>query len=374
MSSIAPFQKIDKIQLQNISKKYKDQYAVKDLDLEIRGGELLILIGSSGSGKTTTLKMINRLIEPTHGSITINGTDISDFEEVSLRRHIGYVIQDIGLFPHYTVAENIGIIPKLEGWRKEQIKQRTKTLLNFVDLPAETYGKRYPVALSGGQQQRVGLARALAMDPYLLLMDEPFGALDPILRKQLQQEFLKIKKELHRTIVFVTHDIDEAFTLGDRIGIMQNAELLQVGTPEELLFHPDHPLVAEIVDADSKFKHIDQLHAKEMMTKISEKHLFSAKKTVGEAMQFMQENDVEILILQQDHELRGIVTYSSIMKKNNDEKLIDNANEPLTFEANDSLCSSIQTMKKQSSHIALITKNNSPIGLLQANKVLFQLV
>lgn len=374
MSSIAPFQKIDKIQLQNISKKYKDQYAVKNLDLEIIGGELLILIGSSGSGKTTTLKMINRLIEPTNGSISINGTDISDFDKVSLRRHIGYVIQDIGLFPHYTVAENIGIIPKLEGWSKEKRTQRTNSLLDFVDLPPDAFAKRYPAALSGGQQQRVGLARALAMDPYLLLMDEPFGALDPILRKQLQQQFLKIKKELHRTIVFVTHDIDEAFTLGDRIGIMQDAELLQVGTPEDLLIHPTRPLVAEIVDADSKFKHINQLHAKDMMTKISKNHLFSTDKTVGEAIEFMQENDVEILILQQDQQLTGIVTHSTLLRKNNDEMLIDHALEPLIFDANDSLCSSIQTMKKKSTSIAVITKKNSPVGLLQANKVLFQLV
>ncbi len=373
MPSKAPFQKIDKIQLSNISKKYKDQYAVKNLDLEIIGGELLILIGSSGSGKTTTLKMINRLIEPTTGTITINNQDITNFDTVSLRRHIGYVIQDIGLFPHYTVAENISIIPKLEGWSKSKISKRVNTLLNFVDLPAETFAKRYPAALSGGQQQRIGLARALAMDPYLLLMDEPFGALDPILRKQLQQEFLRIKKELHRTIIFVTHDIDEAFTLGDRIGIMQDAELLQVGTPEELLFHPAHPLVAEIVDADSKFKHIDQLQVKDMMIPVTKNHLISPEKTVSEALQFMQEQNNELLILQQD-QTNGIISFSQLVNAQKEEKISEVIQQPLTFEATDSLCSAIQTMKKQSTYVAVVIQHDKPVGVLQANKMLFQLV
>ena len=232
------FDRIDAIDLKGITKKYGAGFAVKDLDLEIRGGELLILIGPSGSGKTTTLRMINRMIEQDEGTVTINGLDTKDADPVRLRRNIGYVIQNIGLFPHMTIGENIGLVPKLEGWGKKRRDERVKTLLEFVSLPPDMFMDRYPKQLSGGQQQRVGLARAMAMDPPLFLMDEPFGALDPILRKQLQKEFLKIKNEINRTIVFVTHDIEEALILGDRIAIMDQGELVQVGPPEELNIQP----------------------------------------------------------------------------------------------------------------------------------------
>jgi len=226
MSTQRLFDRIDSVRLQQVTKKYDELFAVEQLDLDLQGGELLILIGPSGSGKTTTLRMINRLIEPDDGVITINDHDIMEFDPVRLRRNIGYVIQDIGLFPHMTIKENIGLVPRLEGWSDQEISDRVKHLLDFVSLPPESFMDRYPGQLSGGQQQRVGLARA---------MDEPFGALDPILRKQLQDEFNVIKQEIGRTILFVTHDIDEAFKLGDRIGIMSDARLIQIGTPEELI-------------------------------------------------------------------------------------------------------------------------------------------
>ena len=244
MASRKLFDRIDSFQLENVTKKYEEHFAVKNLDLEIRGGELLILIGRSGSGKTTVLRMINRLIEPDSGSISVNGIDVKEFDPIQLRRNIGYVIQNIGLLPHLRVSENIGLILKLEGWEKEKTMKRVEDLLNLVSLPPQIFMDRYPHELSGGQQQRIGLARAMAMNPPLFLMDEPFGALDPLLRAQLQDEFCKIKKELGRTIVFVTHDINEAFRLGDRIAIMDNAELVQVGTPEELIFSPANDMVA----------------------------------------------------------------------------------------------------------------------------------
>ena len=259
------FDRIDSVRLENVTKKYGEQFAVKNLSLEIKGGELLILIGRSGSGKTTALRTINRLTEPDSGIVSINGTDVREFDPVRLRRNIGYVIQNIGLLPHLRISENIGLLLKLEGWNEEEIRKRVRDLLSLVSLPPESFMGRYPHELSGGQQQRVGLARAMAMDPPLFLMDEPFGALDPLLRTQLQDEFFKIKKELGRTIVFITHDINEAFRLGDRIAIMNNAELVQVGTPEELIFSPASDLVAEIVDSKRKYRHIDALKVGDLM-------------------------------------------------------------------------------------------------------------
>ena len=272
MASRKLFDRIDSFQLENVTKKYEEHFAVKNLDLEIRGGELLILIGRSGSGKTTVLRMINRLIEPDSGSISVNGIDVKEFDPIQLRRNIGYVIQNIGLLPHLRVSENIGLILKLEGWEKEKTMKRVEDLLNLVSLPPQIFMDRYPHELSGGQQQRIGLARAMAMNPPLFLMDEPFGALDPLLRAQLQDEFCKIKKELGRTIVFVTHDINEAFRLGDRIAIMDNAELVQVGTPEELIFSPANDMVAGIVESKRKYRHIDALKVKDMMQSLDKRY------------------------------------------------------------------------------------------------------
>ncbi len=244
------FDKIDSIELQGVSKSYGGRHAVKDVNLDVEGGELLVLIGPSGSGKTTLMRTINRLVEPDTGTILINDKDVENFDPVELRKNIGYVIQQIGLFPHMTIEDNIALLPRIEGIPKEERRKRVKELLKLVDLEPESFMSRYPRQLSGGQQQRVGLARALSMNPYLILMDEPFGALDPMLRKQLQEEFLKVKKKLGRTIVFVTHDIDEAFTVGDRIGIMRDGELIQVDEPGELMKNPRDDFVEDLVDVE----------------------------------------------------------------------------------------------------------------------------
>ncbi|HOI76504.1 MAG TPA: ATP-binding cassette domain-containing protein [Methanofastidiosum sp.] len=214
-----------------MTKIYKDSRVINDLSFEICKGELFVILGSSGSGKTTTLKLINRLIDPDEGAVYLNGNDTKTMDSVKLRRKIGYVIQQIGLFPHMMVKENIGLIPRLEKWNEENILNKIDELLTLVALPPQLFRTRYPNQLSGGQQQRVGLARALVMDPPLLLMDEPFGALDPLLRMQLQNEFLSIKRKLDKTIVFVTHDIEESFILADRIGVMHEGKMLQIGTP-----------------------------------------------------------------------------------------------------------------------------------------------
>ena len=213
-------------------------YAVRDLSLSVDRGETLVLLGSSGCGKTTTLKMINRLIDPTKGIIEVGGKDVMDYSTVNLRRQIGYVFQGIGLFPHMTIEQNVDIVPRLLGWSIRSRRKRMEELLSLVGLPAERFAARFPDELSGGQQQRIGVARALAANPAYLLMDEPFGALDAITRETLQQQLLSLKNQLNKTIVFVTHDLNEALLLGDRIAILHDGALEQVGTKKEILETP----------------------------------------------------------------------------------------------------------------------------------------
>jgi len=231
-----------------LSKRYSSGYAVQDVSFDVPRGELLSLVGGSGSGKTTTLKMLNRLIEPSSGHVEIDGEDTRRKPQEALRRHIGYAFQRLGLFPRMTVAQNIGITPKLLGWPAEQIQQRVDELLELVELGPQVRD-RYPHSMSGGQQQRVGLARALAARPSIMLLDEPFGALDPLTRDRIQKAFHRIQKELSLTAVFVTHDLAEACILSDRIAVMHHGRLLQLATPSELLNHPADSYVEELVEA-----------------------------------------------------------------------------------------------------------------------------
>jgi osmoprotectant transport system ATP-binding protein len=210
-----------------------------DLSLDIKTGETLVLLGRSGSGKTTTLKLINRLIEPTRGRILVDGKPTVDWDPIRLRRHIGYVIQETGLFPHFTIERNVGLVPGLEGWPREKVNLRVRELLSMVGLEPDVFVHRYPSELSGGQRQRVGVARALAADPPIVLMDEPFGALDPITRAELQKEFGSLASQLHKTIVFVTHDVREALILATRIGLFKDGRLVQLAEPREFLQSTD---------------------------------------------------------------------------------------------------------------------------------------
>jgi len=375
MSTQRLFDRIDSVRLQQVTKKYDELFAVEQLDLDLQGGELLILIGPSGSGKTTTLRMINRLIEPDDGVITINDHDIMEFDPVRLRRNIGYVIQDIGLFPHMTIKENIGLVPRLEGWSDQEISDRVKHLLDFVSLPPESFMDRYPGQLSGGQQQRVGLARALAMDPPLLLMDEPFGALDPILRKQLQDEFNVIKQEIGRTILFVTHDIDEAFKLGDRIGIMSDARLIQIGTPEELILHPENELVSDIVDAKRKFKHIDTLRVKDMMSPITDKYLFDAGMTAHEAVNRMTQTNVELAIVLDGSDLvRYVEMADLVQQKHDDVTLWDIARPTPSFSSNDHIAPALGKLKDMGESLGVVMEADRPVGLFFLDNVLLKLI
>ena len=236
------------IQFAHVSKVYGNKTVVNDIDLTIKTGEFITILGTSGSGKTTMLKMINKLIEPTSGKILFAGQDIEQMDSVSLRRQIGYVVQEIGLFPHMTIAENIATVPKLLSWDKDRIENRVGELLDLVQLPRDDYGKRYPSELSGGQQQRIGVARALAADPNVMLFDEPFGAIDAITRHDLQEELQMIHQTLNqKTFVLITHDIYEAFKLGTRVVIMDKGKICQFDTPENIIKQPGNEFVRKLI-------------------------------------------------------------------------------------------------------------------------------
>jgi len=231
------------IEVRYLSKRYASVEAVKEVSFQVEEGQTLALVGTSGSGKTTILKMLNRLVEPTSGQININGTSILDQSVTDLRRRMGYVIQDTGLFPHYTIAENIGLVPGLLGWDAARIHQRTVELMTRLSLPADIYADQYPHQLSGGQQQRAGIARALAADPPIILMDEPFGALDPITRQDIRSEFQELEELKRKTTILVTHDVEEAFDLGDLVCVLDAGTVQQTGTPQELLSSPANEFV-----------------------------------------------------------------------------------------------------------------------------------
>jgi osmoprotectant transport system ATP-binding protein len=249
------------ITLTALSKRFANSAtpAVDALSLDIGEGEICVLIGPSGCGKTTTMRMINRMVEPDSGTIVVGDRDVTRIDPVELRRSIGYVIQQVGLFPHMTIAENIATVPRLLGWNDAQIDKRVDELLDRVHMDPARDRSRYPRELSGGQKQRVGVARALAADPPVMLMDEPFGALDPITRASLQDEFLRILREIRKTIVFVTHDIDEAIRMGTRIAIMRAGKLVQYDTPEVILARPADPFVESFVGADRALKRLSLL-------------------------------------------------------------------------------------------------------------------
>ncbi|HEV2553324.1 MAG TPA: ABC transporter ATP-binding protein [Bosea sp. (in: a-proteobacteria)] len=253
------------IRLEKVTKLFPGvaRPAVDALDLAIETGQVCVLIGPSGCGKTTTMRMVNRLIEPTSGRIVVGEQDVTQADPVELRRHIGYVIQQIGLFPHMTIAQNVATVPKLLGWEPARIKARVAEMLELVGLDPGQFLERYPRHLSGGQRQRVGVARALAADPPVMLMDEPFGAVDPIVRGRLQEEFLAILKRLKKTVILVTHDIDEAIRMGDVVAILKDGRLVQYDTPDRLLAAPADDFVADFVGADRALRRLSLVRATE---------------------------------------------------------------------------------------------------------------
>ncbi len=308
------------ISFQNVTKKFDDFVAVDDISIDFEAGETIVLIGPSGCGKTTTLRMINHLVKATEGKITVDGNNIDEMDEVELRRNIGYVIQNVGLFPHMTIAENVSLVPYLKKVSKEDREKRARELLEFVGMPAEKFYDRYPEELSGGQQQRIGVARALASDPDIILMDEPFGALDPITRSILQDEFLQIRDELDKTIIFVTHDIDEALKLADKIVIMKDGKIVQYDTPENIIKNPLHGFVEEFLDHDSLLKHPEYIYVKDIMEK--DPVTISPDSRYGQALAKIKKANVNRLAVVDDHEkFVGFVTLHHILNHLEDEQV-----------------------------------------------------
>lgn len=301
------------VTLKNITKKYGNSKAVDNIDLEIKDGQFVVLVGTSGCGKTTTLKMINRLIEPSSGEILLDGKNIREMNPVELRRNIGYVIQQIGLFPNMTILENVEVVPKLLKWPKEKCRQTALDLLSMVDLPPEIYADKYPAELSGGQQQRVGVIRALAGDPSLILMDEPFGALDPITRDSLQDEVKKLHEKLNKTFVFVTHDMAEAVKLADVIVFMDKGNIVQIAPPEEILEHPANDFVKSFIGMHNNNGNSDLSVADVMKSKPV---TVTKNKHTLECISLMNSKGIDSLIVTNEKgEYRGVIKIETIRKE-----------------------------------------------------------
>ncbi|MEB7465563.1 betaine/proline/choline family ABC transporter ATP-binding protein [Mammaliicoccus sciuri] len=283
------------LSIQDLTKVYRGgKKAVNSINMEIESGEFIAFIGTSGSGKTTALRMINRMIEPTSGTITLDGKDLSKMNPVNLRRNIGYVIQQIGLMPHMTIRENIVLVPKLLKWTKEEKEKKAKELIKLVDLP-ESYLDLYPSQLSGGQQQRIGVVRALAADQDIILMDEPFGALDPITRDTLQDLVKTLQQKLGKTIIFVTHDMDEAIKLADRICIMSQGEIIQFDTPNNILKNPANDFVREFIGQNRLIQDIPNIRVVDDAMK--DPIAITSEKTIDEAVSIMRERRVDTLFI-----------------------------------------------------------------------------
>lgn len=353
------------IQFINVSKAYKEHNVIENINLEINKGELVVLIGPSGCGKTTILKMINRLIEPSNGQIKINGTDIEAQDPIELRRNIGYVIQQTGLFIHMTVRENIEIIPRLAKMPVSEIVDRTVKLMETVGLP-EKFLDRYPNHLSGGQQQRVGVARAFAMNPDIILMDEPFSALDPLTRSQLQDELVSLQSKLHKTIVFVTHDMDEAVKIADRICILQGGRILQYDTPENILKNPAHGFVSEFVGSKRIWSSPQLIRAKDIM-------ITSPKTTypyvpMFKGLEKMRIDKVDsLIVIDEDNHLLGIVRARSILNSADKSLPVETVMTParVTADTEENIVSLLEKINGLNiSNIPVTDRDNRLAGLI----------
>ncbi|WP_217424795.1 betaine/proline/choline family ABC transporter ATP-binding protein [Virgibacillus ihumii] len=352
---------------QDVSKVYNGtKKAVENMTLEVEKGEFIVFIGPSGCGKTTTMKMINRLIEPTDGTISIEGENILDKDPVELRREIGYVIQQIGLFPHMTIQENISLVPKLLKWPEDKRRKRAEELLELVNMDAQ-FLDRFPHELSGGQQQRIGVLRALAADPPLILMDEPFGALDPITRDSLQEEFKKLQQSLGKTIVFVTHDMDEALELADRIVIMRDGELVQVGSPDEIMRNPVNEFVEQfigkdrLIQAQPNIQTVEQIMNHDPIT-------IKMEQTLAEAIQIMKDKRVDTLLAVDEKEkLKGYIDIEIIDQNHTKNTLVKEVvnSEIYTVEEGTLLRDSIhRILRKGIKNIPVVDNKQTLLGIV----------
>lgn len=360
------------IEFKNVSKTIGSNVILKNIDLTIEKGTLMVLIGPSGCGKTTTLKMINKLISPTSGTILIDGKDISKENTISLRRRIGYVIQSTGLFPHLTIKENIELIPKLKKEDSESLSKKTHDLLNLVGLDPEEYADKYPRELSGGQQQRVGVARAFATDAEIILMDEPFSALDPITRNSLQEELFTLQQELKKTIIFVTHDMDEAIKLGDKICIMHNGVIAQVDKPEDILRKPINDFVRNFIGDNRVWDKPEFIKAKDIM--IKDPTSISSQRTIFQGINIMRSNKVDsLLIVDKKSTLIGMVTLKDITKQANRNMVLHDIMESniLSVKADDNLLDILSMMQENSiGYVPVTDENGKLVGLVTRSSLI----
>lgn len=302
------------IEFKGINKIYKNNIVLYDINLKLEEGNIIVFVGPSGCGKTTTVKMINRLIKPTSGQVLINGEDISNKNVINLRRKIGYVIQQTGLFPHMTIKENIGIVAKMQKMKSKEIEEKTKELMEMVGLDYEKFGDRYPTELSGGQQQRVGIARALITNPDIILMDEPFSALDPITRSQLQDELINIQTQFKKTIIFVTHDMDEAIKIADKICIMGKGRVIQYADPETILKNPANEFVSDFVGKNRIWSSPEYIKVKDIM--IEDPITCSQEISLLKCIKKMKYERVDsLLVVDRKRKLNGIITGKMIQKE-----------------------------------------------------------
>lgn len=360
------------IEIRNVT-KIGNNVILDDISLVVETGTLVVLIGSSGCGKTTTLKLINKLIKPTSGEIYINGKPISQENEIELRRKIGYVIQNTGLFPHLTIKENIELIPRLKKEKSvEEIEKRTLQLLEMVGLDSDEFLNKYPSELSGGQQQRIGVARAIATDAEIILMDEPFSALDPITRTSLQEQLFSLQDELKKTIIFVTHDMDEALKIADKICIMKDGRIAQYDTPENILRKPANDFVKDFIGEDRVWDNPEYIKARDIM--IKNPIAVNSTRTVTQGIEIMRTSKVDsLLIIDRAKTLKGIVTVKDM--KDIDDKSILLADimssEPLHVNEGDNLVEILNVMNRNSvGYIPVISDENKLVGLITRSSLL----
>lgn len=361
------------IEIKNVSKKLGKRLILDDVSLKIEEGSFVVLIGPSGCGKTTTLKLINKLIEPTQGDIFINGTPISKQNTIKLRRNIGYVIQSVGLFPHMTIRENIELISKLKNEKtEEEIEQKSIELMKMVGLNPNEYLDKYPSELSGGQQQRIGLVRAIATDADIILMDEPFSALDPITRTQLQEWLYSLQEELKKTIIFVTHDMDEALKLADKICIMKDGKIQQYDTAENLLRNPANEFVQNFIGSDRLWNAPEYIKAKDIM--IKDPVSVKKSRTAIQGMEIMRTNKVDsLLIVDKDESFIGIVTIKELRKNGiQNHKLSEIMDEnPIFVYDDNNLVEILEVMNTENiGHVPVVTRYNKLVGLITRSSLL----
>jgi osmoprotectant transport system ATP-binding protein len=359
------------IEFKNIVKKYRNKTIIKPFSIDIEAGQLVVFIGPSGCGKTTLLKMINKLIQPSAGKIFVNGRDISSIDAIELRRNIGYVIQNTGLFPHMSIRENLELIPKLKGEEPDKIAKKTEELLQVVGLNPAEYLDRFPKELSGGQQQRVGVARAFSTDSDIILMDEPFSALDPVTRNSLQDELVQMQKELNKTIIFVTHDMDEAIKIADKICILKDGDILQFDTPENILKNPANEFVEGFIGKRRVWNNPELLMAEDIM--IPNPVKIATKRTVLQAIEIMKANKVDsLMVTDKNNILIGLVTLKGIQLLNRNSE-IDSVMEKnvLAVSEDHNLISILATMNEHKiGYVPVINHSKQLTGLITRSSIL----